>query len=315
MNKTEIESYRTRLINLFKVLYEKDNIDAITKQQLEKVYNDLYQVESIINSEDELYSDKEKIDMMDEILHLEKNDKRLFIVDFNNISKEYNYPVLEDIKDGLTYYTEEEAKALLDWTVRNTQDNIKESGFGDDQDLTGVCGFAQFSSLYPLQTMDLKITINNANSFINKQNHAFGTVTIPVLKNDEIVDTTYLIDCSYSQFFLLNRCVKNRYLIGTTPGCGYFVKDNEYCINEVKELLENGYIEATEDNLKKIFYGIYLSSVPEEKVEEAKSEYQKINILETLFNKQELFDYEEEEFRVWGNNLEIENTLINHNKL
>ena len=83
--------------------------------------------------------------------------------------------------------------------------------------------------------------------------HAFNIVTIN--------DKKYIIDLTYRQFFLKDRSSLERIgvfsLFNTTPG--KFMTLNDSRKRTALELLKNGYIEMTDENIKNYFDGFALS--------------------------------------------------------
>ena len=283
---------------LIKLSYSRYNVHT----PIDSYYNHLYEVEAMLSK---IYK-KPVITPQ-----LEEKGRRLFNIEFKQEELPVNKDIIDDLKTPLTFYSDEEIETLLNWTTNNTRNNIKNSNFGDDQDLDGVCGFAQFSSLYPLEELELKITINNAASFTNnKIRHAFGTVSFPTIIDEEIKEVTYLIDLTYSQFFLLNKCVENCYLKGEHPSAGYFIKNDPKRLKAAKELLEKGYIKATEENLKDVFYGLYLSTFDKKDVKQAEIDFEQLDLLKIINEEQDVFNYNPEEFRIWGFILNIEDSYI-----
>lgn len=76
----------------------------------------------------------------------------------------------------------------------------------------------------------------------------------------------YLIDLTYKQFFLKRNCQKSNYLLDKnanfillSPHPGYYYVLNPDKLNVAKQLLENGYLPATVDNLKIYFDSFYLT--------------------------------------------------------
>ena len=78
----------------------------------------------------------------------------------------------------------------------------------------------------------------------------------------EYNDLKYLVDLTYKQFFLKENCqetnyfIKNGYvLLAPHPGY-YYLKHPEY-LNVAKTIIEQGFIEATEENIKVYFDSFY----------------------------------------------------------
>ena len=291
---------REKTANKIIELTAKYNNDKKIYKKLEALYNNLYKICDIMEEKTGKYEGG----VFSDLGRLPK----IFVVDTKEIRYEINEDTLMTAAQVKPYYTPAEANALIYWTINNTRDNLKKNM--DTNDLTGACGFSQFSSLYPLQKLGLKVTINNIGNVDNKLGrHAFGTVTIPTLVGNVVENRQYLIDCTYSQFFHLDRCVPNMYNPnGRKPDAGYFIKgykDEEYFVSN---MITYGFCEATEKNLKKYFYGMYLSGFEKGNVEEAKLTFNNINISNIVNNVQESFDYSEEEFKEWGYNLDIVNS-------
>ena len=119
---------------------------------------------------------------------------------------------------------------------------------------------------------------------------------MPILdEKNNIKNTRYLIDCSYSQFFIISECIPNE-LKPVAPG--YYMAKDKY--DFAKKLLEDGFIEGTEENLRDYWYGFYMASKDNEK-------YKNINIVENIDSKIEEYDFDEKEFIELGYNLDFNN--------
>lgn len=176
-------------------------------------------------------------------------------------------------EDGLN---ESEIQTLLDWTVENTRQNI-EKYIGRDitnDDLMGLCGFAQTSSLEPLENY-FKVTYNSTTDFntpemiyvLNDLRHAFGTITFPLKTKNGVVDKQYLVDVTFRQFFHRIMCENPTYsLTGTyvmDPGfflCNRMRKTKE-SVELATQILKKGYIELTDENLKMYIDSFIYSSI------------------------------------------------------
>lgn len=272
-----------------------DNNDVYSK--LEKAYDNLYKIINAIYDKTNQYPSE----YLDRLASLEK----IFVVDGEPVEYPIDSELLKSAATKKECYTPEETATLLMWTVNNTRNNLRLDS--DTNNLIGTCGLGQFSSLYPLQKLGLKVTINNAKNVDNAiPRHAFGTVIVPMLIDGQIEEHQFLIDCTYSQFFHLDNCVENVYYKdGRTPGPGYFVKDNKDLAETASTILKYGFIEATEDNLKKYFYGFFMDGIRKEDLDERKLKLNMTNISEVINSVQEDYDYTEEEFNDWGFNLNI----------
>lgn len=171
-------------------------------------------------------------------------------------------------EDGLTEF---EIKTLLDWIVENTRQNIEKYTGQDitDDDLMGLCGFAQTSSLTPLEN-HFKETYNSTLDFeyvIEDLKHSFGTITFPLKAKTGTIKKQYLIDITYRQFFKRIMCENPTYRLDGTfeMDPGYFMcnknRKTKESINLSKQLLKKGYIELTDENLKLYIDSFIYSSI------------------------------------------------------
>ena len=303
--KNNKEIYIINIKNKIKELtnsyFKTDNIEVkkqITKE-LTKYYNILYYHRGKIDKH-KMYQLDEDIDKLPEIYIIEQKPKKF----------EVNEEILKsiNIEEGLT---EEQALELLKWTSNNTRNNLiysasepnKKLDVYGNEALIGFCGLAQFSSLYPLQQLGLNITINNIRELPGYA-HAFGTVTIPIRTNDKIVPKSYIIDCTYRQFFSIKYNVISRYF-NTKPEAGFFINQDKEEIKFAKELLKNGFIELTPHTLEMYLKPFYSMMVDIEKTDEIDKEFKKIDLIHYLKNKQDEFDFDKEEFDSWDMNLEL----------
>lgn len=176
------------------------------------------------------------------------------------------------IKDGLT---EEEIKTILNWTVENTRKNLEQYlGINiDNFSLFGLCGLGQSSTLIPLEKY-FKVTYNNTIDlpYITEDiKHAFGTITFPLKTKNGIKEKQYLIDTTLRQFYTKTMCENLKYETDQNNNLiyyahpGYFICSENYKTTEnlkfAKELLKKGYIELTDDNLKRYINSFIYSSV------------------------------------------------------
>lgn len=294
-----ISFLKSQIIDYTKKYYEtaEENEKSNIVSVLRDYYDLLYYLKAQID-ERRMYVLDEDLENLPNVYVLDQKPERFAI----------NDELLEsmNLEQGLT---EDQAEELLKWTANNTRDNINMSlatrhsseNVYDNCSLGGACGFAQFSSLYPLAKMGLKVTVNNTSSFSNSR-HAFGTVVIPINQNGTIINKRYLIDCTYRQFFTLPFNVVSRY-ISSHPEIGFVVTQSDEEKAFAKELLRKGFVEATDENLEMYLKPFYASSVSFDKIDQIDQNFSQMKLVETLEDKQEEFDYSEEEFMEWGMNL------------
>ena len=84
---------------------------------------------------------------------------------------------------------------ILKYVVTNARKELSEDKDIKNDSLAGCCGFTQMIDLLPFIDMGLPVTINNACTLPNSScKHAFGTVQLPILEGDKVVQKRYLID-------------------------------------------------------------------------------------------------------------------------
>lgn len=220
------------------------------------------------------------------------------------IEKEKLQEVLGKLERNITL-TEEEMKVLLNQAVSYARKMIGSFGISvEENSLNGFCEIGQALTIMPFEERNFKVTKNTANkSFGYPWNHAFGTVTCTVQEEDTYVEKTYLVDITYRQFFSTNRCNEGRYdaleentSLPTAPDPGYFLTTEREKLF-AQELIENGYIELTEENAKIYADGFRKASLLKDQRDSILPEIDaKKQILETsmdyVFDSKELEDFD-----------------------
>lgn len=298
----ELENFKEELTNLIIKLNKEYDGSSKKYEKLERVY-------SLFHLVCDMLTEKKGIYQGESASFFTMVSPCIFVVDAKPKFFELDEQILKEVSRPKEVYSIEEAETLIKWTVNNTRNNLFLSD--NDDDLTGCCGMSQFSSLYPLEKLGLKITINNASSF-GGCSHSFGTVTIPVDINGEVILKQYLIDCTYSQFYILYNCVEGMYRDkdGRVPDAGYYIKNDIKKKQFVSKLIADGYCEFNLENMRKYAFGLCMNITPKEKYEEAVVNFQKIDFINIINNVVQKFDYDEEEFLEWGLNLEIGGNVV-----
>ena len=142
-------------------------------------------------------------------------------------------------------------KNILDkviYDVRSKLGNIKESA------LINKCDYA--TKLICEELDKYKIDYNVLETHKILGNDVLGHMFLVVYLEDK----SYIVDLTYLQFFLKDRCKKDMYkekdeLTYMAPDPGYYFVDNNRDVGIAKGILENGYIELNDKSLK-----IYLDS-------------------------------------------------------
>ena len=270
----------------------KELYDIITQKQLEydgsiEKYKEL---ELLFNK---YYDLRKKLESKTKQSYYRSFDgPAVYLLNYDPHIIEFDQNTLDNISKPKKAYTRSEAYDLLEWTISNTRRNMEMETRTSINNMktTGLCGFSQFSTLYPLQQLGLKVTYNNVGQYGSDYRHAFGTVTIPIIQDDnKIKDTTYIIDATYSQFFQLDTNVDNC----VEKMAGYYMIQNDLTKKFAERLLNDGYIECNETNLTKYAYGFLAAS---------NKEIQDVNI---IFKEESPSSYDKEEFDRLGYNLEI----------
>jgi len=174
-----------------------------------------------------------------------------YIVDFKPvIIEEIDYDMLASIEDKINSnisITQEEYKYFLDnlcYIVRNMV-NSNMDNFDYKCDIFQVMFYHYFKNLncefIPCMTQNV---ITN-----NIVGHSFSILKLLVEGKEKL----FLLDPSYIQFFNVNKCKYNNYVVDSniknhillTPDPGYFIKENDKEI--INDLLNQGYIELDQD--------------------------------------------------------------------
>ena len=180
-----------------------------------------------------------------------------------------------DIKPDYDYYNEVNIvskdfneKELLDYIVWQTRKYINEE-------------VSFMNVIYPLEKYDLENYCVKASNYVSKlcQNlnikHKSVKLEPGFIKDSNLYngygihyfniinlnDKNYLVDCTYSQFFLLKRSILDRIGIVELGGCkpGVFMKMKENRQKLADTLLKKGWIELNDSNLKDYLDGFAIS--------------------------------------------------------
>lgn len=253
-----IEKEMKKILEEIKELYTDDNI---THEKLANLWNKYY-----------IFAHTSGIKLDEAYNTYLLGENVSYILDCNlNYNNDLIKPVevIEKVNTN-NPLTIDEANTLLRWVVNDTWHNFLKLGLDLNRNsLNGYCEFGQLNSLYPLEKLGLSVTKNTTEkSFDTYYHHAFGTVTISIIDNDEIIDKTFLIDTTYKQFFTSIRCNNGRYYtkdedynVDASPDCGFFMK-TDYEKEVATKLITNGYILLTSDVAKVYGDGFKKSSIP-----------------------------------------------------
>lgn len=194
-------------------------------------------------------------------------------------------PILDKIalKNSLT---EEEAGILIRWISSKTKEGLQIAtcqASGRDiswDNLFGACGVGQGISGLICQNLGLEITTNNIADTISDYRHAYLSVEIPIENSIK----TYIVDCTYRQFFTL------WWLNPKEKSVGINMQEDDNLKNFADHVLKNGYFELTKENWESYQYGST----------GIKKNLSYEEIKKILKNNQDELDYEEAELEEWG---------------
>ncbi len=140
--------------------------------------------------------------------------------------------------------------------------HAKNLGYQSFEDYDAYCDCQESSlSIYKMaRTMglDAKIKIIEPGYLYNSPLYDGGCKHIVVVINYKA--KAYLVDATYKQFFMQKRCLLEK--LGTpylsSPNPGTFMVMNGSRKNTAQDLLDNGWIELTKENMKNYFDGFTL---------------------------------------------------------
>lgn len=192
-----------------------------------------------------------------------------FIIDA--VPREHKVSELEAIRAqtrieerSKTGISENDINTILKYIVNNTRSSLKEELQTlslDTEDMMGLCGFAQAIAAYQLKELGVDINIGNIGGLdFSDARHAYVVANFPVNINGELQTKKYLLDTTYRQFFQTKYANYEQYFMGNdAPSAGYFVCKTNKGQEFANKLIEDGYIELTEENAKIYGDGFYLT--------------------------------------------------------
>lgn len=220
------------LLNEMNETCDEELDERLKKHILLNLWNTYLQKKEIIMGGDNLYLIEQKPDM--------------YHIDIYSVKQS-----IENLKNSNNGISLEDANNIIKWSVYNTRKNLINLGVDVDiHSLDGYCELAQLISLYPLEQLGLTVTKNTvSDSFDYPYNHAFGTVKFLINEDDNPVEKYFLIDTTYRQFFIKEKCNKIQFYLDEMigPDVGYYVEDKAFA----QELMKSGFIELNEDTAKK----------------------------------------------------------------
>lgn len=295
-----------------KVVQTNKNRDKIEEvlRKISRTFVNADRIRSNTRKNEYIIPSKPKMDKLDisEVIKAEEHLRKALKTNLMNNS----------LKEGIS---NKEAEIILDWVVYNARVSLNK--LGEDiysTTLMGACGLGQSLTSFPLESMGLDAKTTNVHSCLSPEagNHAFLVVGFPVKTNTNIVEQkNYLVDVTYKQFCLSERCNIGRFYSNDerfkgkcTPDPGYFANLSKKGRVVIAKLLKYGYIELSPENAK--IYGdsfklcerglyYYQGNLDSKnfKTNMSGEEYIKgftSNLVEN--------DYSKDEFKEWGLDLE-----------
>ena len=214
---------------------------------------------------------EEQFNNLEELYRYVRSIQNDYFID-GNLSEEFNYLVRylrkaeEDIPKGFIiesspiYNKDSSEEDKLKSVIYTVRSRLLNNNVNDP--LTDMCSYSsnlvsRFARDYDLDTRRVVIypgfTKEHSMLHFGSGYHAFNIVNIN--------DKNYIVDLTYRQFFLNDKSSLERIgvcnLFNTTPG--KFMTLNDSRLKTASELLKNGYIEMTDENMKNYFDGFALS--------------------------------------------------------
>lgn len=154
---------------------------------------------------------------------------------------------------------------IIDFDIKNNNSNILESIISDVRSKLGnikntalinKCDYATELLCDEFDKYKIDYSIKETHKLIS--NDVMGHMFMIVY----IEDKNYIVDLTYLQFFLKNRCNKDMYkekdgLTYMAPDPGYYYVEHKDKLGVAKSILEDGYMELNEDNIKTYLDSFY----------------------------------------------------------
>ena len=143
--------------------------------------------------------------------------------------------------------------------IRLDYQNITKKDINEEL-FTNKCDLFQAITYYTFQDYGFSLLAVQTQKVIS--NDVEGHSLVIVSRENQY----YLIDLTYKQFFIKNKCQKENYIIDyknqiilLSPYPGYYYLNNPDNFWLAKQLIEKGYVLATLENLKIYFDSFYLT--------------------------------------------------------
>lgn len=242
---------------------------------LSKYYYDIDFVNETIN---QLYFEMKEMALLFAKNGEIKDEYALLVKTFNNVEKKLPHSfILENnpyydfdynvSKDEINDFSEEEiinyivhrgrSSLLANYSIDGNLKNVDLSKI----DLLGQCSSTSMNVNFICQSIKIPCQIctihpafcSELNVYGKGGNHQFCLITIG--------DKKYIVDLTYSQFFLMRENHLNRIGIPLLGGChpGIYMTLDKKRENFAQSLMRDGFVEATDENLKLYLDGFAIS--------------------------------------------------------
>lgn len=159
-------------------------------------------------------------------------------------------------------YKEKNIESVLERVIYLTFIELSNEGLIDldiiNNPLSFKCDLIRDRVLNKLNDLNLNATPFEVQNILDCDVHGHS---ILILEDEEEI---YLIDPSYSQFFLKENCHEDKYLINQekqmvllTPDPGYYYLNNPHHINIARRIMEKGFIKLNQNTAKVYFDSFY----------------------------------------------------------
>lgn len=176
---------------------------------------------------------------------------------FNDCKYEYKfeYNKLQQIQDNLkTGITFEDAQYFLRWVVEMIKLNLNT----DDVTLTCCCGEASSLAKQILESFNLEYFVFNLKNILRdiRNVHSITLVKLKIVENSNITLTSFVIDPTFKQFCVIDRCLKDKTIkysggeYKVPPYPGYFLSLTKEGNMFGTDLLNKGFFALNENNFK-----------------------------------------------------------------
>lgn len=202
--------------------------------------------------------------------------------------------------------TEEEEQELLKWSVSKAREGMANEGIDITHNyLGGYYGYSQALTMLPFANIRAIITLNNVYYFpFAKTWHAYGTVLLPIIRDNTGTQERFLIDATYRQWFsIINNNdgfyynIDRRFKNKVGPEAGYYTAQYPGGKGFASTLLRKGYIKLGPGLIK--MYGIgfvanNLNITNRQNLAEI-FELKEEEFMESVLKSESNFDYDSEE--------------------